>query len=268
MAEPRIEGEVMSRFAGVRDAFAANFADGREVGASFAATFDGEPVVDLWGGWADAARTRPWTRDTIVNVFSTTKAMTALSAHVLVARGQLDLDEPVARYWPEFAQAGKERIATRHLLSHTAGLAALRAPLPRDALYDWKRMVEALAAETPWWPPGTANGYHALTSGYLVGEVVRRITGRTLGAFFRDEVAGPLGADFHIGVAPAMDGRIGEMVPPAPEESAAVAPANFDPESLVGKAMANPPLRPEFANRTEWRRAEIPAANGHATRAP
>ena len=259
-----IHGECPSRFAAVRDAFAANFATGREVGASFAATLEGDVVVDLWGGHADAARTRPWDQDTIVNVFSTTKAMTALCAHVLVDRGQLDVDAPVARYWPEFAKAGKDRITTRHLLTHTAGLAAIRQPLPSAALYDWICMTSALAAETPWWEPGSANGYHALTYGYLVGEVVRRITGRTLGTFFREEVAARLAADFHIGLPPSEDARVAEMVPPTAEESAAAGPgAAVDPESLLGKVLGNPLVRAEFANQPAWRRAEIPAANGH-----
>ncbi|HYY06123.1 MAG TPA: serine hydrolase domain-containing protein [Candidatus Limnocylindria bacterium] len=264
MTAPTIHGRCDPRLVAVRDAFAANFAAGREVGASFAATVEGELVVDLWGGWADAAQTRPWERDTIVNVFSTTKAMTALCAHILVDRGQLDLDAPVARWWPEFAQGGKERITTRHLLSHTAGLAALRRSLPTEALYDWTRMIEALAAEAPWWEPGSANGYHALTYGYLVGEVVRRIAGRTLGRFLRDQVTAPLGADFHIGLAPSEDARVAEMVPPSPEESGAAYPAKgIDPQSVSARTLNNPPLRPEVANRPEWRRAEIPAANGH-----
>src|SRR5262249_36268548 len=160
-----------------RDAFEANFANDREVGASFAATRDGALVVDLWGGHADAARTRAWERDTIVNVFSTTKAMTALCAHVLVDRGELDVDAPVVGYWPEFAGAGKATIPVRWLLSHPAGLPGLRAPLPTKALFDWTRMTEALAAEEPWWEPGTVNGYHAMTFGFLVGELIRRIGG-------------------------------------------------------------------------------------------
>src|SRR5256885_1758770 len=263
MPTPLVDGECAPRFAAVRETFAANFAMGRETGASFAATVDGELVVDLWGGYADAARTRPWERDTIVNVFSTTKAMTALCAHLLVDRGLLDLSAPVAHYWPEFAQAGKERITTRHLLTHSAGLAALRRSLPTEALYDWTRMVEALAAETPWWEPGSANGYHAMTYGYLVGEVVRRITGKTLGRFLRDEVTAPLGADFHIGLAPSEDARVAEMVPPSAAEAAAAYPSKGDdPQSLSARALNNPPLRPEFANRPEWRRAEIPPANG------
>src|SRR5437773_1365658 len=249
---PMIHGHCDPRFLAVRDAFAANFAAGREVGASFATTVEGELVVDLWGGYADAATTRPWERETIVNVFSTTKAMTALCAHLLVDRGELDLDAPVARYWPEFAQAGKERITTRHLLTHTAGLAALRRSLPTEALYDWTRMVEALAAETPWWEPGSANGYHAMTYGYLVGEVVRRLTGKTLGRFLRDEVTAPLGADFHIGLAPSEDARVAEMVPPNAAEAAAAYPSKgIDPQSLSGRALNNPPLRPEFGNRPE-----------------
>lgn len=257
-----IHGTCAPRFAGVRDAFAANFAAGREVGASFAATLHGEPVVDLWAGDADAARTRPWQRDTIVNVFSTTKAVTALCAHMLVDRGQLDLDAPVARWWPEFAAHGKEAITPRQLLSHTAGLAALRAPLTVEAFYDWPAMTAALAGETPWWEPGSANGYHALTYGYLVGELIRRIDGRMPGAFLRDEVAGPLGADFHIGLPASEDHRVAEMVPPTAAEVAAGA-GPPPPESLNAAVMGNPPLRPEIANQPAWRRAEIPAANGH-----
>jgi CubicO group peptidase (beta-lactamase class C family) len=262
--ELMIDGHCDPRFASVRDAFAANFAAGREVGASFAATVNGESVVDLWGGYADPVRARPWEHDTIINVFSTTKAMTALCAHILVDNGSLDLDSPVARYWPEFAQAGKDRITTRHLLSHTAGLAAIRQSLPTEALYDWRQMVEVLACEAPWWEPGTANGYHALTYGHLVGEVVRRITGKTLGGFFRDEVARPLGADFHIGLAGSEDHRVAEMVPATEEEMAAAgAPTSLDQNTLAGRALGNPPLRAEFTSRPEWRRAEIPAANGH-----
>ena len=255
-----IGGWCAPRFTAVREAFAANFADGREVGASFAATVDGAPVVDLWGGHADAVRTRPWARDTIVNVFSTTKAPTALCAHVLVDRGELDLDAPVAHYWPEFAAHGKASITTRHLLSHTAGLAAIRQPLPSEALYDWQRMTAALADEAPWWEPGDGSGYHALTYGYLVGEVIRRITGQSVGALFREQVAKPLGADFHIGLPVDEHARVADMVPPSAEEAAAAA---IDPESLLGKVMRNPPFAPESANTSAWRTAEIPAANGH-----
>jgi CubicO group peptidase (beta-lactamase class C family) len=259
-----IHGECAPRFAKVREAFEANFAAGREVGASFAVVLRGEPVVDLWGGFADAARSRPWERDTIVNVFSTTKAMAALCAHLLADRGRLDLDAPVAKLWPEFAAAGKHALPVRWLLSHQAGLAALRAPLASEALFDWERMTRALAAEAPWWEPGTRSGYHAMTFGFLVGEVVRRAGGRSLGALFREEVAGPLGADFHIGLPAREDARVAELVPPGAEEVAAAGQAAaVDPASLLGKVMGNPPLAPALANTLPWRRAEIPAANGH-----
>lgn len=258
-----IDGTCDARFAAVHDAFAASFAAGREVGASFAATVDGRLVVDLWGGHADAARTRPWQRDTIVNVFSTTKAMTALCAHLLVDRGLLDLDAPVARYWPEFAAAGKETIPVRMLLSHTAGLAAIRQRLSLEALYDWERYAGAIAAETPWWEPGTANGYHAVTFGHLVGELIRRVGGKPVGQFLRDEVAGPLGADFHIGLPVADEHRCGEMVGPTAAENSAAGLAAPAPGSLRAQVLGNPVLRPEQANTGAWRRAEIPAANGH-----
>jgi CubicO group peptidase (beta-lactamase class C family) len=261
-AAVEIGGRCAARFAAVRDAFAANFAAGREVGASFAATVDGVPVVDLWGGHVDAAHSRPWERDTIVNVFSTTKAITALCAHVLVERRLLDVDAPVARYWPEFAEHGKGGIAVRHVLSHSAGLAALRRPLPTEALFDWERMVAALAAEPPWWEPGSVSGYHAMTYGHLVGELIRRLTGLTPGAFCRQVITEPLGADFHIGLPAMEDGRVADMVVPSREENAA-AGAGIDPESLLGKVLGNPPLRPELANTRAWRAAEIPAANGH-----
>lgn len=264
MRETTMHGTCAPGFAAVREAFRANFVDGREVGASFAAVLDGRPIVDLWAGHADAAGTRPWERDTIVNVFSTTKAMTALVAHMLVDRGLLDVDAPVARHWPEFAAAGKERITTRQLLAHSAGLAAIRRPLTMEAFYDWQTVIDALAAEEPWWEPGTQSGYHALTYGHLVGEVVRRVSGRTPGAFLREEVTGPLGADFHLGMPAAEDARVGEVVPPTHAESAAAgSAAAIDPTSLLGKVMSNPPLRADVANTPAWRRAELPAVNGH-----
>jgi len=260
MMSSRVYGTCPPKFAVIREAFAANFEAGREVGASFAVTIDGEPVVDLWGGTADAAGTRPWAEDTIVNVFSTTKAMTALCAHMCVDRGLLDLDAPVVRYWPEFAAGGKETIPVRQLMSHTSGIAGVTPKLPLEALYDWTRMIDVLAAEAPWWQPGTQSGYHAMTYGFLVGEIVRRVTGRSLGAFFREEVAGPLGADFHIGLPPTEDARVADMVAPARGEAAI---GELDPKTIAGRVLTNPPLRPEAANTPKWRRAEIPAANGH-----
>lgn len=255
-----IHGHCDDRFSAVKDAFAQNFKDGREVGASFAASIDGETIVDIWGGWADAARTKPWERDTIVNVYSTTKVMAALCMHMLVDRGQLDLDAPVAKYWPEFAQAGKESLPVRYLLTHQAGLSGIVEPLTVEEFYDWDRTVGLLAAQEPLWEPGTASGYHALTFGHLLGEVLRRITGKTMGTFFREEIAEPLGADFHIGLAEEHDSRVGELIPP--EDPIPVNP-DIDPNSKLAKAMTNPGLRAEDSRDRAWRAAEIPAANGH-----
>lgn len=263
----RAQGDTARRFGRLREVFEKNFEAG-EVGAALAVTVDGELVVDLWGGHRDAAQTKPWLRDTLVNVYSTTKGMTAICANRLAEQGKLDLDAPVAQYWPEFAQAGKAEIPVRWLLSHKAGLAALRETIPASARYDWKQMTEALAAEKPWWQPGTKHGYHALTFGYLVGEVLRRIDGRTLGAYFRDELAGPLGLDFWIGFGPELDARVAEMIPAPPTPPGVANPfaaAARDPESLVGRTFGNPVIETGAVNTRAWRAAEIPAANGHGT---
>jgi CubicO group peptidase (beta-lactamase class C family) len=270
MAEhPDIHGDCHPRFAPVRVAFAENLQHRDEIGAAVAVVVDGEPVVDLWAGHADLARTRRWERDTLVNVYSCTKGMTALCAHRLVSAGRLDLDAPVAEYWPEFAQAGKETLPVRWLLGHRSGLAAVRHPLPGEALYDWDTMSTALAAETPWWTPGTAHGYHAVTFGWLVGEVVRRVTGRSLGTYFRQEIAAPLGLDFHIGLPETEHGRCAEMtgVPmPANEDEAGLAAVVLsDPEGLAARAFMNPPSMALGVNNAPWRSAEIPGANGHGT---
>lgn len=260
-----VEGRCDARFERVRRVFEKSF-EGGEVGAAVAITLDGEPVVDLFGGFADAARTRPWQRDTIVNVYSTTKGVTALCAHRLVEAGKLDLDAPVVRYWPEFAQAGKERIPVRWLLSHQAGLPAVRKPLPQDALYDWPVLCEALAAETPWWEPGTQHGYHALTYGHLVGEVFRRIEGRSVGAYFRDELARPLGLDFWIGLTASEHARCAEMIPaPAGAAGAEDVLEQFSKNAseMVRLTFDNPHGRRGHVNSPEWRMAEIPAGNGH-----
>ena len=263
--EGRVQGECAPRFGRVRDAFARNFANG-EVGAALAVTVDGEPVVDLWGGYADAARTRPWERDTIVNVYSTTKGMTAICANRLIEDGRLDLDAPVATYWPEFAQAEKETLPVCYLLTHQAGLAAISTPVPSHSRYDWTFMTSALAAQRPWWEPGTQHGYHALTFGYLVGEVVRRVDGRTLGTYFRDEIAAPLGVDFHIGLDARDDARCADMItapPPPPGAPNLFAAITAQPESMIAKVFGNPRLDTAEVNTRAWRAAEIPAANGH-----
>ncbi|MDR3568379.1 MAG: serine hydrolase [Syntrophobacteraceae bacterium] len=251
-----IHGYCDSRFREVESRFEKNFKLGLEVGASFAATIDGEYVIDLWGGYANEAGTAPWEKDTITNVYSTTKVMTALSVLILVDRGLLDLDAPVARYWPEFSQGGKGNIPVRWILSHSSGLSGFGEPLPLEALYDWERIVTVLERQKPWWEPGTRSGYHAVTFGYLLGELVRRISGKTLGAFFRDEVAVALGADFHIGLPVEHEWRVAEMT-----RLSRMLPGEIDPESIAGKTFLNPPLTPGHSDRA-WRSAEIPASNG------
>jgi CubicO group peptidase (beta-lactamase class C family) len=267
MADFTIEGTCDPRFARVREAFTENFGSSRETGASVAIALDGVIVADLWGGWADKARTRPWTRDMIVNVYSTTKGLTAICAHRLAGEGRLDLDAPVANYWPEFAANGKNRITVRHLLNHRAGLPAIRKPLVPEDLYDWRTMTDALAAEEPWWEPGSRHGYHAITFGYLVGEVIRRITGKSVGSYFRDEIAAPLQIDAHIGLEARDDSRVAEMIgapPPAPGEFNLFAEMAKNPESVTAKTFMNPMvLSMAMVNSREWQGAEIPAANGH-----
>jgi CubicO group peptidase (beta-lactamase class C family) len=231
-------------------------------------TIDGKPVIDLWGGYADKDRTRPWNADTIVNVYSATKGVAAACLNRLADQGRVDLDAPVARYWPEFAQAGKERLAVRWLLSHRAGLPAISKTLPSDALLNWDVMTAALAEQEPWWEPGTRHGYHALTFGYLVGEVVRRVAGRSIGAYCREEITGPLGIDFHIGLDARDDARCAQVIaapPPAPGAPNPLAGVSQDPNSLAMKAIGNPAgaMRISTVNSRAWRGAEVPAANGH-----
>ena len=207
-------GTCSARFDPLRELFAAKLESGEDLGASLAVNIDGEMVVDLWGGWADEARTVPWTENTITCVFSTTKTMTSLAALVLVDRGELDLDANVAAYWPEFAARGKAGIKVRQLLSHTSGVSGWDQPVTIDDVYDWDKSTAMLAAQAPWWEPGAGSGYHALTYGHLIGEVIRRITGQRLGEFFATQIAGPLGADFHIGLPPSEFHRVANLVPP------------------------------------------------------
>jgi CubicO group peptidase (beta-lactamase class C family) len=236
-----------------------NFDEAGDVGASVAVMLDGERVVDIWGGTVDEAGTAPWRSDTITNVWSTTKTMTALCALMLADRDEIDLDSPVARYWPEFAAAGKENVLVRHLLGHTAGLPGWTEPITMDGICDWDLSTSLLAAQAPWWEPGMASGYHAISQGHLIGEVVRRVTGQSLGSFFAKEVAGPLGADFFIGLPPEHDHRVSPVIPPPP----IVIPSGMDPDSVAIRALSNPLLQAEYSATERWRRAEIPAANGH-----
>ena len=254
----KTEGFCAPQFEPVRDAIVANFSAGNEVGASVAITRDGVPVVDLWAGEAVKGGAS-WQRDTIVNVYSTTKTMAALCVLMLADRGVVDLNAPVARYWPEFAQNGKDGVLVRHVMSHSAGLSGFEPALASVSdVYDREAIVRRLAAQKPWWTPGDGSGYHAITQGFLQGEIVLRVTGQTLGTFFRAEVAQPLGADFHIGLAPEHDPRVAELVPPPVGLDATPG----DPASVAVRTMKSCPLT-GFEPRTPgWRRAEIPAAGG------
>jgi CubicO group peptidase (beta-lactamase class C family) len=258
MARDTAEGFTQDRFAAAKAAFEANFASGADLGASFCATVNGETVVDVWGGWADAAKTRPWERDTIVNVYSTTKTMTALTALLIADRGELDFDAPVAKYWPEFAANGKGAIKVSHLMAHSAGLSGWREKITTKDLYDWDKVVGLLAAQAPLWEPGTKSGYHAITQGYLVGEVVRRITGKSLGTVFREEIAEPLGADFWIGLPASEDARVAELIPPPP--GGAVGDMELDEIGAI--TFNNPGVDVSETRTRAWRGAEIPAAGG------
>ena len=257
MAE--IQGWYDDLFAEVPAAL-ATLLDGGDTGGAAAVLVDGEPVVDVWGGYADAGRTRPWQRDTIVNVWSVSKPMIAVCGLLLADRGELDLDAPVARYWPSFATAGKEGVLVRHLFAHTAGLPDWDVPMTVQDLYDGPAVTERLAAQAPAWEPGTAAGYHSVTQGFLIGELVRRITGRTVGDFFAEEVAGPLGADFHLSLSAEHDHRVAPTIPPSAqtEDHVASAPGR---NAQPGTALAGG-IRVRDGNSVAWRRALIPAASG------
>jgi CubicO group peptidase (beta-lactamase class C family) len=261
-AVPEIHGRCDSRFERLRGALAQNFAHHNELGAAVAVAIDGLPVVDMWAGWMDRARTRPWERDTLVDVFSVGKPMAVLCLLQLAERGMIELAAPVASSWPEFAAAGKEAVTVRMLLGHQAGLPALRQELPPDAMYDWELMTSLLAAEKPWWEPGTAHGYHTNTYGFLVGELVQRVGGERVEDHFHRAIAGPLGADFHFGLPPSEDPRVAEFELPGP-------PASMTAESvplIIRRAYFNPPGISGIGtvNTREWRAAVMPSTNGHA----
>jgi CubicO group peptidase (beta-lactamase class C family) len=259
-----IHGTVAPGFEAVRDAFAANWEQNGEAGASICATVNGDVVFDLWGGTAtfDSGESA-WERDTIINVWSTTKTMSFLCCLLLADRGELDLYAPVATYWPEFAAAGKEHVATRHIMGHTAGLSGWDEPLDMSDLIDHDKLVALHAAQAPWWEPGSGSGYHAISQGYLLGEIVKRIDGRTLGQFFADEIAGPLDADFHIGTPAAHDARVAHVIPPTEPLGAAESEDGIDPDSIAGRTLMNPVMDAAYSSEIDWRRAEVPAAGGH-----
>jgi len=268
-----VHGHCASGFEPVRAALAEILTSGAEVGAALAVCVDGAAVVDLWGGHADAARREPWGRDTIVNLYSIGKAVTAVCALRLVEAGLLDLDAPVARYWPDFAQAGKARIPVRYLLTHQAALPAIARELPPGAWKRWDVVTEALAAQAPWWEPGAGHGYHVNSQGFLLGEVVRRVTGKTLGTYLRESLAGPAGLDFFVGFGPELDSRCAEVLPapPSPEGEALLRQLGVDPATLSGAALMrvnayrNPPgiSGTGVVNTRAWRAAEVPSTNGH-----
>jgi CubicO group peptidase (beta-lactamase class C family) len=258
-----ISGSCAAGFGAVKDAFAANFEHAGDVGASVALVHHGQLIVDLWGGHLDVERTQPWREDTIINVWSTTKTMSCLSLLVLASRGLVDVDAPVEQYWPEFGQQGKADVLVRHLLSHTAGLPGWSSRLGSTDLYDWDLVTGLLAEQATWWQPGWKSGYHAVSQGNLVGEVVRLVDGRSVGRFFAEEIAAPSGADFHIGTGPEHDHRVARVIPAPPlvfgSADGSVTP---DRDSIPYRA-ANPRLVAEQSWDVEWRRAEIPAAGGH-----
>lgn len=255
----RVQGTTDPRFDAVRDAFAANLAEGLDQGAAFAVVADGRVVVDLWGGHADAAGKRPWARDTLVNVWSTTKGVVALAIAMLVDRGRLDYEAPVARYWPAFAANGKQDISLGCLMSHQAGLSGPPVPMTLDDLYAGGPYTDSLAAMAPLWPPGERCVYHALSYGHLAGEILRRVDGRSMGAFVADEITVPLGASFYIGLPQVEDARAAEIV--------AGPGANDTMIEAEGRPLAhgyiNPRVSPTQPNDRAWRAAEIPAGNGH-----
>ena len=264
----QVQGHFELQFEAVRDAFAALFDDPQERGAALCVQVGGQTVVDLWAGTSDKDASEAWHTDTILNLFSCTKTFTAVTALQLVAEGKLELDTPVARYWPEFAAAGKQAVTLRQLLSHQAGLPALRTLLPAEALYDWQLMVDALAAETPWWEPGTGHGYAAITYGWLIGELLRRADGRGPGESIVARVARPLGLDFHVGLADEEFYRVahiargkGNMGDEAAQRLLKV--TMREPEALSTRAFTNPPSVLTSTNKPEWRRMQQPAANGH-----
>jgi len=257
-----VEGHCAPRFQRVREEFARNFSERAERGGAVAIWHKGEPVVDLWGGWSDVARTAPWQRDTLVNVFSVSKALCAIACMRLVDDGRLNLDARVARYWPEFEQAGKQNVTVRQMLSHQAGLPAIRKPLPDGAALTWNTIVDALAEQRPWWEPGTAHGYHVNTFGFLAGELVRRIDGRSIGTLLREDVAQPLGADIHIGLPASEHRRVSDFQWPG---NPATPELDGDDALMRWNTYWNPPgfSGAHWVNHPRWREAEVPSTNGH-----
>lgn len=259
---PTVGGFCEKKFTAVRTQFSENFNQRGERGGAVAIWHDGKLVVDLWGGWSDVARKRLWGRDTIVNFFSVSKALCAVAIMRVAEQGKLSLDAPVADYWPEFAAAGKQSITVRQLMSHQAGLPAIREPLPDGSAMDWIVMTRALAAQAPWWRPGTGHGYHVNTFGFLAGELVRRVSGRSIGTLLREDVAEPLGADVHIGLPASEHYRVSEFLWPG---NPAMPKIDSDDALMRWNTYWNPPgfSGSHWVNTARWREAEVPSTNGH-----
>jgi CubicO group peptidase (beta-lactamase class C family) len=253
-------GHCAPEFGALRDAFTRNLATGAELGASIAVDVGGETAVDLWGGFRDRASTQPWERDTIVNLWSISKTVTNLAALMLVDRGLLDVDAPVARYWPEFAANGKESVLVRHILSHSSGVAGWNRPFTLQQMYDTDGAARRLADQPPWWEPGTASGYHAQNQGHLIGELVRRVTGTRLTDFVTREIAGPLGADLRIGAAQVDPHRIAQLDPPG--RARITLPGGLDRSPMV-RVFTAPAVAALAAETAQWRAAELGALNAH-----
>lgn len=259
-AQPTVHGTCDAKFQKVQELLEGFIQSGDEVGASISVNIDGKDVVDIWGGYTDENKEHPWDKDTIVNVYSSSKNVIGLAALMLVDRGILDLDERVSHYWPEFGANGKQDVLVRHILGHSSGLSGWEDKTTYQDMFDYKKATERLAAQAPWWIPGTAAGYHATTLGYLLGELVRRTTGKTMKEFVATEIAGPLGADFQIGALEKDWPRISSLIPPSDVmESISAASEN----GLLEKTFANPPHEPSISSLPGWRNADISAANGH-----
>jgi CubicO group peptidase (beta-lactamase class C family) len=255
----QVQGTTTDKFAGLVDHLEKSLASGADLGASIAVFHREELVADIWGGYRDEEKTTPWDRHTLVNVWSTTKTMTFLVALMLHDRGELDFNATVATYWPEFAANDKEAIEVRHLMNHSAGLSGWQEPIAPEDLANWDFATSLLAAQKPWWDDRTLTGYHAVTQGFLIGEVVRRITGTTIGQFFKSEVADVLGADFFIGLPESEEHRVSLVIPPPPESF-----GDAPPDSIMVRTLTSPLLDATAPRNRWWRAAEIPAANGHS----
>ena len=255
-----VHGHVDERFSALSEVLDAQLASGEELGAAVSVNLGGQTLVDVWGGYADAARTIPWGEDTIVNVWSTTKEITALAILMLVEQGLVDLDAPVATYWPEFAQHGKHDILVKQVMSHTSGVSGWDQPFVAEDMYDWEKSTSRLAAQAPWWEPGTASGYHAQNQGHLLGEIVRRVSGLPLKQFVAERIAAPLGVDLQIGAKAEDDDRVAEIIPPPP---LGFDLATMDPTSPTVRTLTGPVSDAALANTIPWRRADMGALNGH-----